>query len=103
MKARALDDRTLVRVLKALADEKRLRMVQAIARAGELSCGQVAALFELSQPTISHHLKLLSNAGLVLVRQEGQTHFISVDRRLAELVMGALPSRMLPARRRRRG
>ena len=96
----AVDDRTLVRVLKALADDKRFRMVQEIAMAGELSCGQVAARFALSQPTISHHLKLLSSAGVLLVRQEGQTHYISVDRELVERVTGTLPSRLAPGRRR---
>jgi ArsR family transcriptional regulator len=93
------DDR-LVRVLKALADPKRFRMVREIAKAGELNCGQVGEMFPLSQPTISHHLKLLCEAGILTVRQEGQNHFISVDRKLLKEVVGALPLRLSAPRRR---
>jgi ArsR family transcriptional regulator len=93
------DDR-LVRVLKALADAKRFRMVREIAAAGELTCGQVGEMFDLSQPTISHHLKLLADAGILVVRQDGQNHFISVDQELLAQVVGSLPVR-LNARNRR--
>jgi len=48
-----------VRVLKALADKRRFRMVQTIAAAGELSCGELGAYFDLAQPTVSHHLKIV--------------------------------------------
>ena len=41
-----------VRVLRALADERRFRMVQTIAAAGELSCGEMGAHFDLAQPTV---------------------------------------------------
>jgi ArsR family transcriptional regulator len=95
------DDR-LVRVLRALADPKRFRMVREIAAAGELTCGQVGQMFDLSQPTISHHLKLLVDAGVLTVRQEGQNHFISVDRKVMKEVVGALPVRLsAPVRGRR--
>jgi ArsR family transcriptional regulator len=95
------DDR-LVRVLKALADPKRFRMVREIAAAGELTCGQVGQMFDLSQPTISHHLKLLVDAGVLTVRQDGQNHFISVDRKVMKEVVGALPPRFsAPVRGRR--
>src|SRR5438105_9346002 len=63
-----MDDGVLVRVLKALADPTRFRMVQEIAAAGELTCGQVAGHFDVSQPTISHHLKILSDAGIIQTR-----------------------------------
>jgi ArsR family transcriptional regulator len=87
------DDR-LVRVLKALADTKRFRMVREIAAAGELTCGQVGEMFDLSQPTISHHLKLLADAGVLVVRQDGQNHYISVDQDLLARVVGSLPGRL---------
>jgi ArsR family transcriptional regulator len=69
----------LVKVLKALADRNRIRMTRAIAAAGELSCGQVKSLFNLSQPTISHHLRILADAGVILVREAGQHRFISAN------------------------
>jgi ArsR family transcriptional regulator len=94
-----MDDARLVRALKALAHPKRFRMVQEIAAAGELSCTQLGERFALSQPTVSHHLKLLSEAGVLAVRQQAQHHFISVDRRLLGEVAAALPIRLAaPAR-----
>jgi ArsR family transcriptional regulator len=81
----------LVKVLKALADRKRIRMTRAIAAAGELSCGQVHALFHLSQPTISHHLKILADAGVVTVREAGQHRFISVNLEILHELADVLP------------
>jgi ArsR family transcriptional regulator len=81
----------LVKVLKALADRRRIRMTRAIAAAGELSCGQVKALFQLSQPTISHHLKILADAGVITVREAGQHRFISVNLDLIHEIADVLP------------
>jgi ArsR family transcriptional regulator len=84
--AQPLDDRALVKALKALGDATRFRMMQEIAAAGELSCGQVAALFDVSQPTISHHLKILTDAGILVTRHQGKHRFTSVNHPLlAEL------------------
>jgi ArsR family transcriptional regulator len=98
-----MDETRLVRVLKALADPKRLRMVQEIAAAGELSCGQVGERFHLSQPTISHHLKILGEAGIIQVRESAQHHFISVNTPLIKQVADILPAQLAvaPARKRR--
>ncbi len=89
-----VSDRELVRALKALADPTRFRMVQEIAAAGELSCGQVAELFDVSQPTISHHLKILVDAGLIVQRSEGKHHFTSVDKKLVARIVALLPVRL---------
>jgi ArsR family transcriptional regulator len=93
---RNLDDATLVRVFKALAHPKRFQMIQAIAGAGELSCGQVGERFPVAQPTISHHLKILHDAGLLLVRREAQHAFISIDRELLGAAFEALEGRIAP-------
>ena len=94
-----MDDGELVRVLKALAHPKRFRMVQEIALAGELSCGEIAERFPVTQPTISHHLKILTDAGVLHVRRAGQHGFTSVNRELVERALGALPERLVPATR----
>jgi ArsR family transcriptional regulator len=95
-KARAeeLSDGRLIRALKALADPTRFRMVQEIASAGELSCGAVAERFDVSQPTISHHLKVLVDAGLLVQRTEGKHHFTSVDSALVREIVAILPERL---------
>jgi ArsR family transcriptional regulator len=97
-----MDETKLLRVLKALADPKRFRMLQEIAAASELTCGQVGELFPLSQPTISHHLKILTDAGLLVVREAGQHHFISANLELVNQVAAFLPSRVVVASSRKR-
>jgi ArsR family transcriptional regulator, arsenate/arsenite/antimonite-responsive transcriptional repressor len=92
------NDRQSVRVLKALADPKRFQMFKAIAAAGELSCTQIGMRFRLAQPTISHHLKVLHDASLLEVREEGQMHFISVNREVVRSVLGTLPKRLIRRR-----
>ena len=54
-----MDDAQLVRISKALADGTRLGILRTIARRGELCCGDVARCFDVTQATVSHHLKVL--------------------------------------------
>src|SRR4051794_30599096 len=92
------DDARLVRVLKALGHAKRFRMVEELAAAGELSCGELAGKFDLSQPTVSHHLKLLMDAGIIEARHQGQHHFLSVNVALLDELAALLPARLSPRR-----
>jgi ArsR family transcriptional regulator len=92
-----MDDGQLVRVLKAIADARRFRMVQEIAAAGELSCSQIGERFHLSQPTVSHHLRILVDSGVLVVRQHAQHHFMSVDHALLGGLVDTLPSRLAAA------
>ena len=89
-----MNDAAVVRMLKALANPTRFRMVQEIAAAGELSCAQLSARFTLSQPTVSHHLKHLADAGVLVVRPQAQHHFISINRQLLDRLATLLPDRL---------
>jgi ArsR family transcriptional regulator len=71
---------TAVRVAKALGDPTRFRMLRAISARDELSCQELTALFRLAQATVSHHLKVLTDAGLVSARKQGQFHYYRVHR-----------------------
>jgi ArsR family transcriptional regulator len=97
-----MTDSALVRLLKALAHPIRFRMVQEIAAGTELSCGQIGQRFDLAQPTISHHLKILQQAGVLVVRRAAQHAYVSVNRPIVEAALGQLPDRLAPARRVRR-
>ena len=88
-----MNDRQLVLALKALADSTRFRIVQELARYDELSCTQIVERFSLSQPTISHHLKLLVDAELVEVRTEGKHRWLSLNRTVLEDLGESLPPR----------
>jgi ArsR family transcriptional regulator len=64
----------LVPAFKALGDPVRLRLLSMIAargRGGEVCVCELTPAFELSQPTISHHLKLLRQAGLIDCERRG--------------------------------
>ncbi|MFI0709615.1 ArsR/SmtB family transcription factor [Streptomyces inhibens] len=63
----------LAKVFKALGDPVRLRLLSMIASraGGEVCVCDLTAAFELSQPTISHHLKLLRQAGLIDCERRG--------------------------------
>jgi DNA-binding transcriptional ArsR family regulator len=57
-------------VFQAIADDRR-REILRILSAGELSVGDVASRFEVTQPAISQHLRVLREAGLVEERRDG--------------------------------
>ena len=61
----------LATVFKALADPTRVAIVNRLAAADEVCVCDLTSVFELSQPTISHHLKVLRQAGLVGVERRG--------------------------------
>lgn len=64
-----------LRLLKALADETRLRILGLLAQHGELNVSDLAHFLGLRDPTVSHHLAALRDTGLVSVREEGTAHF----------------------------
>ena len=64
----------LAQIFKALGDPVRLRLLSMIAargQGGEVCVCELTPAFELSQPTISHHLKLLRQAGLIDCERRG--------------------------------
>ncbi len=104
MKQRAVTDRTCVRVavdpeklarlreealgndhlialaafMQAVGNETRLRMLYVLHRAGELCVCDLADIFEISQPAVSRHLKILREKALVEARREAQTIYYRV-------------------------
>lgn len=64
---------TVALTLKALAEPLRLRMLSAIASSpeGEVTVGELATLTDVSQPTVSHHLKVLRDVGLLTADRRG--------------------------------
>lgn len=77
----------LAKVFKALGDPVRLRLLSMIAsREGEVCVCEMTPAFELSQPTISHHLKLLRQAGLIDCERRGTwVHYWVLPAALARL------------------
>ena len=67
---------------KALADKTRFEILRLIAKSGEISCKKITAMIPLSQPAISHHLKILINSKLVNVHREGQWGYFSLNKKV---------------------
>ena len=68
----------LDRTFHALGDGSRRRMLAAISRKSACSAGELCALFESSQPTISKHLRVLEQAQLISRRVEGRCHVFTL-------------------------
>jgi ArsR family transcriptional regulator len=75
---------------KALADPTRVAIVNRLAAAPEVCVCDLTASFELSQPTISHHLKILREAGLVDSTRRGTWSYYRLVPEAIESLRGAL-------------
>ena len=63
---------------KALADPTRRHILELLS-GGDLTAGEIAAHFNMTRPSVSHHLNALKNAGLVSDERRGQTIVYSVN------------------------
>jgi ArsR family transcriptional regulator len=75
------DAEATARVFKALGDPARVRVISMLAAAGEPVCAcEFVPALGLSQATVSHHLKKLTEAGLLEREQQGKWAYFSLDR-----------------------
>ena len=72
---------------KALDDPTRRKILEML-RKGDLTAGEIADEFQISKPSISHHLDLLKQAGLVLAVKEGQFVRYSLNTTVFDDIMG---------------
>ncbi|QLE75138.1 helix-turn-helix transcriptional regulator [Streptomyces rectiverticillatus] len=82
----------LAKVFKALGDPVRLRLLSLIASraGGEVCVCDLTPAFDLSQPTISHHLKLLREAGLIASERRGTWVFYRLLPEMTDRLAGIL-------------
>ena len=82
----------LARALRVLADPARLRLLSIIGADpnGEVCACQLTGPLGLSQPTVSHHLKVLTDAGLIGREQRGRWAYFWVLPEPLELLRGTL-------------
>ena len=66
-------------VFKALGDPTRRRILEMLAKEGDLTAGDIASRFDISAPSISHHLSILKHAGLVIDTRQRQTIIYSLN------------------------
>lgn len=70
----------IVKAFKALGDEKRLEIIDILSKGEKCAC-ELLERFKCTQPTLSHHMKVLIECGLVTVRRSGTWNYYSLDKR----------------------
>lgn len=84
------DDELLALRLRALAHPARLAIVRALAQTDRCQCGQIVRGLTLAQSTVSQHLKVLKEAGLVTGTIEGPRSCYCLDRDTVAILAGEL-------------
>lgn len=88
----------IAKIAKALSDETRLHIFESIAKKEEANCGDICALEQVGGPSVSHHLRILSEAGLVDSRRQGQyIYYRALPETIDEFTRNL--TRFFPARR----
>jgi len=83
--------RDLMNVTKALADENRVRILMFLHHGGELCACEIIGLLGLAGSTVSKHLSILHQAGLVEARKQGRWHYFRLaEKNAPAAVSGAL-------------
>jgi ArsR family transcriptional regulator len=67
-----MDRSELEKISKALADKTRLKIFEAVSATDRMTCREIVAMRGVTPATVSHHLKVLSDANLIACRREGQ-------------------------------
>ncbi len=67
-----MDRAQVEKISKALEDHTRLKIFEAISAKGHMNCGEIVSMRGVTPATVSHHLKILSEAGLIACCRKGQ-------------------------------
>jgi len=68
----------LIRVFRAFTDESRIRILELLCEGERCACVLLEGL-QISQPTLSHHMKILCDSGIVKSRRVGPWHYYSIN------------------------
>jgi ArsR family transcriptional regulator len=90
LKAIPREWRQISRAFTALGDEHRQRILLTIERGERLNVGQIVEVSTLSRSAVSHHLKLMREAGVLGSEKIGKEVYYWVDKRFIEEALGAV-------------
>lgn len=88
------DDERLAQQLKALAHPARLKILDLLAARGTCICGEIVADLPLAQATVSQHLKVLKDAGLLQGTIDGPRSCYCLDAEAVAALRAALAARL---------
>ncbi len=83
-----MDTETLAKIFKALGHPTRIKILEHLININSCICGEIVNLFPYSQSTISQHLKLLKESGLVYGEVEGPATCYCVDKTILNQFKG---------------
>lgn len=86
----------MVAFCKALGDETRQRILEILLKEDEMCVSDLVDLFNVSQPTISHHLNFLRQANLVASRREGKQIYYRANQDNITECCGMLFAKLVP-------
>ena len=75
-----MEKQFIEKATSAIADKYRLSILMALSERGSLTCSDVQAMTGLSQPCVSHHVKLLTESGLVNAQKEGRSLCLTLNK-----------------------
>ena len=82
-----MENKDYINIFKALGEETRLQIFQMILN-GPLCACKIQEKFSLTQPTLSHHLKVLSDSKIIKAKKNGKWIFYSVNCEMLDQVIG---------------
>lgn len=84
-----LDEKRTASIFKALCDENRIRILKLLQSGEKCACVLLDDL-RITQPTLSHHMKILCDSEMVLGRKEGKWTYYSISAEGVRAAMGCL-------------
>ena len=88
----ALSEAQFTLIAKALADPRRMALLETISGGRECPCSRLGSIFSVSKATISHHMKELENAGLVRIERQGKFANLTLQRDVLRAYLDRLAS-----------
>lgn len=85
-------DKQLIEVLSVLSESVRFKILSLISSKGELTAKDILSEFDFTQPTLSHHMSCLTEAGLVNVERRGRFAYYSVNKDTIDHVLSGIES-----------
>ncbi len=90
MRAIPKEWRALAKVFVALGDEHRQRILLTFDKGERLTVGQIAEVATLSRPAVSHHLKILREAGVLQAERAGREVYLRINRTVLEQTLSTV-------------
>ena len=90
MDADTMNEQRMLAMLKALSDANRLRIVELVADTDNICALDILEKLDITQPTLSHHMKALASCGLITSSKEGRWRRYSISQDAVRSFMSGL-------------